>query len=208
MRLAALPVHTALADRSRVTSLADMLSKDATAMGILLTSGALAAVSVICFDLRLQMPGHAILRAVFPMALGFALAPRRRGGTVMGVSAVITASLLHFGGGFKLGTGSLTSLAMLGPCLDLCLRRVESGWRLYGSFVLAGLMCNVVALSVRAVTKFGGLDALTSKPFAIWWLQAVGSYLVFGIVAGLISAVVWFRVSSAKTDSPSREVAS
>ena len=206
MRLAAPPIHTGLAAQSRVTSRSALLSIDALALVILLASGSLAAVSVVCFNFRLQLPGHAILRAVFPMAIGLALAPRRRGGTVMGISAVTTAWLLHFAGGFNVGTGSLTSLTLIGPCLDVCLRRIESGWKLYGSFILAGLVCNVIALTVRGAIKFGGWDVLTARPFATWWFQAVGSYIVCGIIAGLISAIVWFRFSSKRiTDEVSGE---
>ena len=113
----------------------------------------------------------------------------------MGISAVASAWLLQLTSGFSLGTGSLTSLALIGPCLDVCLRRVESGRKLYGSFVLAGLVCNLVALTVRAAIKFGGWDAVTTRPFATWWLQAVSSYTICGIIAGLISATVWFRCS-------------
>jgi hypothetical protein len=193
-----LPIHSGLADRSRLTSRIGIRSTDVSALLILLTAGALAAVSLVCFDMKLRIPGNAILRGIFPMAIGLALAPRRQGGTVMGISAVASACLLHFSGGFKLGTGSLTSLAMIGPCLDVCLGRVDSGWKLYGSFVLAGFACNLLALTVRAASKFGGWEAVTSRPFATWWYQAVGSYTACGIVAGLISAIVWFRLSTKK----------
>jgi len=194
MRGASFPVHAGLASRSRVA--AGRQSTATAALAILVTAGAAAAVCVVCVDLKLRIPGHAILRAVFPMAIGFALAPRRQGGTVMGISAVATALLLSGVGGFKLGTGSLTSLALIGPCLDVCLRRIGTGWKLYGAFAAAGLVCNLGALTIRAATKFGGLDALTARPFATWWLQAVGTYTACGIVAGLVSAAVWFRLSS------------
>ena len=36
------------------------------------------------------IPGHAILRAVFPMVTGLALVPRRGAGTVMGLGAMLT----------------------------------------------------------------------------------------------------------------------
>lgn len=191
----ALPVHAELAEHSRFRPTGSLLSREAVALGILIFFGALAAVATVCIDLKLRLPGSAILRAVFPMAFGLALAPRRRGGTAMAMSAVSTALLLQVAG-FKLGSGSLTSLALIGPCLDVTLHRAQGGWRLYGSFILAGLVCNLGALTVRAATKFGGWDALTTRPFASWWTQAVGSYVACGIVAGLISAIIWFRWSA------------
>jgi hypothetical protein len=73
----------------------------------------------MCFtDFNLQIPGHAILRAVLPMAIGLALVPRKNGGTVMGVAAL---------GGELPGLGACTSLALLGPMLDLALRSSAAG---------------------------------------------------------------------------------
>ena len=85
-------------------------------------SAVVAAVSASYLELLRQVPGHAILRSVLPMALGLACVPRRGAGCVMGGTALGTATCLGlFGHGP--GVGNLTSLALTGPLLDLALRR-------------------------------------------------------------------------------------
>jgi hypothetical protein len=64
----------------------------AVEVAVLVLLGATAAAATALLDLPLRIPGHAILRLVFPMALGLALVPRRLSGSFMGVSAL--ASLL------------------------------------------------------------------------------------------------------------------
>ena len=104
-----------------------------------------------------------------------------------------TAATVHVGGYAALGVGALTSLGLIGPLLDVALWRARQGWRLYVGFALAGLGANLAALAVRAGPKLVGLDHAAGRPLAAWWTQAAVSYAVCGLVAGLISALVWFR---------------
>ena len=195
MNATLLPVHRELLASSRVavwTASVDRLRFGE--LGILIGAGITAALAVSCLDFGLRLPGHAILRAVFPMALGLSLAPRRLGGVVMGVSACATTLLLKFGGGSSPGIGALTSLCVIGPMLDAALWRAKSGWSVYLCFALAGCLTNLVAFAVRGAGKLAGLDALTKRPLADWVSTASWSYLLCGVVAGLLSAAIWFRL--------------
>lgn len=62
------------------------------------------------WPLCVRTPHDHAYRAVFPMALGFALVPRCRGGSVMGSSALATTMLLGLGGVPLPGVGALASL--------------------------------------------------------------------------------------------------
>jgi hypothetical protein len=197
MRTMALAIHPGLAQSTRLPALADQGQALRLAeMLLLLAAGAGAALATALLDFGLRIPGHAIIRAVFPMSLGLALAPRRMGGMVMGIGALGSAVALGAGGWAALGAGAMTSLALTGPFLDLALWRARHGWRLYLGFALAGLGSNLAALGVRAGTKLVGLGQPAARPLAEWWPQAVGTYLVCGLLAGLISAAVWFRFAA------------
>lgn len=115
------------------------------------------------------------------------------------VSGAMLAASLNLG---DRGMGATTSLILTGPFLDLALRQAQSGFRVYASFIAAGLFSNVAAMLVQTVAKLWHLDSGGGKP--VWaWLQLAGiTYPVFGIVAGLISAAVWFRYSSPDRESP------
>lgn len=69
-----------------------MLSLERTT---LLLAGFLAAAVTAFADFSLKIPGHSIIRAIFPMAFGLAVAPRRGAGCVMGGSAVVSAMLFR-----------------------------------------------------------------------------------------------------------------
>ncbi len=149
-------------------------------------------------DFHLRIPGHAILRSVFPMALGLALVPRRFGGFLMGGSALATAFSLKAAGYGGLGAGALTSLGLTGPLLDVALPLARRGWHLYLGFMLAGLASNLSALLVRGGLKAFTLDGGGGRPAGEWWAQAVVTYPVCGILAGLVSAFVWFQLRGPK----------
>ncbi|MBN2291848.1 MAG: hypothetical protein JXM70_05450 [Pirellulales bacterium] len=197
MRNTVLSTHQGLAGTSRLRVLSrDGQWSDTAALLILFGAGASAALATVFLDMSLRIPGHAILRCVFPMALGLALAPRRMGGMVMGFGAIGTVLVIKAGGLGSLGSGALTSLVLTGPFLDAALWRARSGWRLYMAFALAGLGSNMAALIVRGGAKFAGLNHVTSWPLAVWLPRATVSYAVCGILAGLISATIWFKLSS------------
>jgi hypothetical protein len=190
-----LPVHRELLASSRVavwTNPADRLRF--AELGVLVGAGIGAALAVSYLDFGLRIPGHAILRAVFPMALGLSLAPRRLGGMVMSVGAWATILLLQAAGNRGPGVGAMTSLCLTGPCLDAALWRTRSGWPLYLRFALAGGLANLAAFAVRGAGKMSGLEAFTKRPLADWFTTAVWSYSLCGIAAGLLSAGIWFRL--------------
>lgn len=195
-------VHEGLSDASRMSAISRSITdRAAVQIGTLVLLGAGAAVASGLLEWHLRIPGHAILRSVFPMALGLALVPVRTGGSIMGVSALGTALIMSVCSVASMGVGGLTSLALTGPFLDIALMGARRGWRLYLGFILAGVASNLVAFGLR-----GGAKALTGgmgggRLAGEWWLQASLTYPVCGLLAGLISAAVWFRL---RGDRPSQ----
>jgi hypothetical protein len=162
----------------------------------LMALGICAALASTVLELRLRIPGHAILRAIVPMSLGLALVPRRWAGSIMTAAALVAAGGLRAWGVTRGGSGALTSLFMTGPLLDLALRRARPGWRLYLGFCLAGLASNLVALAVRASTKALGWEHAGRRQLPEWWPEAIGTYAACGVVAGLLSALFWFHIAA------------
>jgi hypothetical protein len=160
---------------------------------VLVTCGAAAAAAVAYVKLSLRIPGHSIVLAALPMALGLSLAPRHLAGSVISAGALGTALLLSGVGGATYGSGATVSLILLGPMMDVALRRVRSGWRLYAALVLSGAATNLLALGSRASSKLLGLDLAGARPFDSWWLQASFTYTLSGVVAGLLGALCWFH---------------
>ena len=204
MRTIVLSVHAGLAENSRVPVLTrpgqDVRVRE---MLLLLCAGATAALATALTDFGLRIPGNAIIRAVFPMAFGLAIVPRRMAGATMGVGALATAVTINSVGFARLGMGALTSLTLIGPLLDLALWRARNGWRLYLGFGVAGLAGNLAAMAVRGGIKLVGLDHAAGRPLAAWWQQAAVSYAVCGVLAGVISAMVWFQFAAGRgTASP------
>ncbi len=200
-----LPVHEGLIVRSRIPSLAREGQRLRTIEFVFLVSmGVCAALIVAYMKLGLKIPGHAIIRSVFPMAFGLAVAPRRMAGSVMSGSAVGFALILNATVSASIGIGAMSSLCLIGPLLDISLWNVKRGWRLYLGFALAGLGANLAALAVRGGTKWLELDHAGGRPFALWWPQAMFTYVASGVIAGLISAMVWFQLNARKTAEPER----
>jgi hypothetical protein len=141
--------------------------------------------------LGLGIPGHAIVLAALPMAFGVSMAPRRLAGSTMTLGAMGTASLLAGMGVASYGSGSLVSLGLLGPMIDVALRSVRSAPRVYAALVLSGIATNLLALASRASAKLLGIDP--GRPFDAWWLQAIVTYTLSGAVAGLLGALLWFH---------------
>lgn len=160
-------------------------------LAVLGLAGAVAALLVNLLRLRLGIPGSSIVFVVFPMAVGFALVPRRGAGGVMSGAALATTAALGLAGARLDGVGALTSLILTGPLLDLTLRWARPGWRLYGGFVVACATSNAAAFLVRGVAKLAGVGG--SRPFELWWPQAIATYAIAGVVAGLVSALAWFQ---------------
>ena len=186
-------VHEGLTATARVPSLARAGQPvSALELLVLLGSGAAAAAAVGMAKLGLGIPGHSIVLAGLPLALGLSLAPRHLAGSVMSAGALGTAWMLRSAGTADFGSGAFVSLCLLGPMMDVALRNARSGWRVYTALILAATATNLTALASRAVTKLLGLD-VGSRPFDSWWLQAMGTYAASGIVAGLVGALCWFH---------------
>lgn len=184
---------------------------------VLLLTGAVASALTNLLRFRLGIPGSSIVFAVFPMALGFALVPRRGAGSVMAAGALLMSGMLGVAGVRLDGFGAQTSLLATGPLLDLAVRWANSGWRLYLAFVLACAASNSLAFLARAAAKLGGVPGLGGRngggrgggmgmgvgvgggggggrlPFDVWLPRAIWTYAAAGIVAGLLSAAVWFH---------------
>ena len=185
-------VRDGLAGASRFPSLArPNHSISAIEVAMLLTCGAASAATIAFVKLSLGIPGHSIVLAALPMALGMSLAPRRLAGSVMSAGALTTASLLVAGGAGRFGSGAFASLLLLGPMMDFAMSRARSGWRVYAALVLAGVATNFLALISRAAPKLIGIDI--GRPFDSWWLQASITYTLSGVVAGLLGAFCWFQ---------------
>lgn len=160
----------------------------------LLCAGAAAAAMTGLIRLGLRLPGNSIVFAVLPIALGFALVPRRRAGVIMAGGAFSTAGVLSMTGLAHYGTGAMTSLCLIGPLMDLALAGAGSGWRLYVGLVAAGVAGNLAAFLQRGASKVLLLDGAGTRPFATWWPQASVTYTVCGAAAGLLAAMLWFKL--------------
>ena len=162
--------------------------------------GITAAVLTTLIDFNLRIPGHHIIYAMFPFALGFALVPRALAGTIMSGSAVATVLAMRLAGVHTPGVGVLTGLALSGPLLDRALRWGRAGARLYGAFIAAGALANIAAFLIRGLAKYTGVGGLAgTRLFSAWISVAVWTYLVCGVLAGLLSAAAWFQLRERKT---------
>jgi hypothetical protein len=187
----------ALGGTSRVAPLGTGAEPRGRELVALLAAGAGAGVLTAVADLDMGIPGNHILFAMFPIALGFALVPRRTAGTVMGAAGVTTLAGLGAAGVHLPGPGALAGLALAGPLLDLALRWSGGGWRLYAAFIAAGAGTNVLAFLVRGTTKYFGLGGMGGgRNFASWLPVAVWTYALAGILAGFLSAAAWFHFRS------------
>ncbi len=210
MKIQALSVHPPLHDFSRLMPLRSALWHDdakglrGTEILFLLGCGIAAALCVLLPEFKLQLPGHSILRAVFAMAFGLSLVPRLGAGTVMGLGAIGTAVVCGQLGVGKEGLGSFTSLCLTGPCLDMAVRYARSGPWLYVALTVGGLVSNLSAFAVQfsdRILHWSGRAGGGGRGLSAWLASALWTYPVFGIAAGLISALVWFRFSSRNSQS-------
>jgi hypothetical protein len=187
--------HASLQDRGRVPAISRAAEISAGEVVCLLACGALAAAAIGFVHLSLRTPGHAILRGVLPMAIGFALVPRYWAGTLMAIGAAITStamSAVHLG---SFPASAMLSVLALGPVLDLALLGRPHGWRLYARFIIAGVIANVFAYGLKVagvalgIGMFGG-----GREFQRFALPVVlSSYILCGALAGLFGAAACFR---------------
>ena len=199
MRTALLTLDEQLRRWARIPSL--VTAPEVRVAGIeitaLLAAGGLASMLVNLVRLRLGIPGSSIVWAAFPIALGFALVPRRGAGLVMTGGAAAMNLALMLGGARLDGIGAQTSLLLTGPLLDLALRWSRGGWRLYAAFIVACAGSNALAFIARASARLmgmaghGGGGGGSLHP---WLPVAVWTYAAAGVIAGLISAAAWFQL--------------
>jgi hypothetical protein len=168
----------------------------------MMTCGALAALAAAFIDTPWQIPGQSIVQSVVPMALGLALVPRRAAGSVMGVGSVLTVACLRTGGFHGIGFGAMTSLFLTGPMLDLAVWNARGGWRLYLRVIVAGLTTNVLALLIRLATKLLSGDLSGGRRLASWLPEAIFTYPMCGVLAGLIGAMAWFHWATRQPGDP------
>jgi len=196
-------LNDGLAEAARFPSLTRVRSRvSAIELLLLLSCGAAAAVAVAYVKLSLRIPGHSIVLAALPMVLGLSLAPRRLAGSVMSAGAVGTAWLLTAAGSASFGSGSSVSLLLIGPMMDVAVRHARGGWPVYTALVLSGVATNLLALGSRAAFKVLGLDLADARPFDSWWLQALVTYPLSGVVAGLLGALCWFHFNDRSNREP------
>jgi hypothetical protein len=166
----------------------------AAEIGVMAAAGVAAALAIGLVRMQIRMPGHAILRAVLPMAIGLSLVPRRSVGSVMSICAGVTVGLLHFGGFGRFQPAAVVGLIAIGPLLDLAMIGTGQGWRLYLRFILAGIAANLLSYESRLATAYFGFNEPGSRQFASFWLPAIVSFTLCGALAGLIGAAACFRL--------------
>jgi hypothetical protein len=188
--------RTNLQEASRLPTLSRTTRAGVGEVAILLVCGALAAIAVGAIHLQIRLPGHAILRGVIPMALGLALVPRQSSGMVMSVGAAIAAAVMSWGQIGRFPPAAILSIVALGPVLDVALAGEPRGWRLYARFIAAGAITNLLAFIIRFGTALAGWDFRGSRQFTEFWPFALTTFVLCGALAGLISAALWFRLSS------------
>ena len=193
----ALDAHLRRAARLPALATSDDARLARRELALLLGAGVLASLLTNALRLRVGIPGSNIVFVAFPLALGFALVPRRGAGLLMAGGALATNAALALGGAHLDGVGAQTSLLLTGPLLDLALRWRGAGWRLYGAFVGACAASNALAFVVRGVARATGVRGTGmggGRTMAQWWPEAVWTYAAAGLLAGLISAAAWFHL--------------
>jgi hypothetical protein len=190
------PLVSSYAPLDRASRVAPLGGTDtAGPLVVLVSLGAAAALLTTFVNFKLGIPGHHIVFTMFPLALGFALAPRRGAGTIMSGSALATVAGLGLAGARVPGPGVLTGMLLAGPLLDLALRWGREGSRLYAAFMAVGALANIGAFIVRGLVKYFGPGGLGgTRPFAAWFPVASRTYVIAGLLAGLVSAAAWFHL--------------
>lgn len=191
-----------LANASRVPNLTREGGITAAELTVLALAGFAAACAEAYIHWRLPgMHGHAILKAVLPMTVGFAFVPRHGAGIVMGVSAGFSALAItqFFGGGIRPAAG--LSMLLIGPSLDIALASTERTQWVYVRFALAGAFANLTALAVKVSGSLSGYAPM-GRSMGEFLPRALPTFLLCGAVAGLIGAIVLFRNRFVEPESP------
>jgi len=190
---AAFAPQLGLKDSSRLPSLSRSAGITAAELAWLLICGALAALAVGLIHRSFGIPGVAILRGLLPIALGFAMVPRRSAGTAMSVAAGVTSALMNVANIGELQVPALVGTLTLGPMLDAALTGRPQGWHIYLRFAAAGATANLFAFSSKFIAAYVGWHFPGSGRVTSFWSLALLSFIACGALAGLISGAAWFR---------------
>jgi hypothetical protein len=159
----------------------------------LLAIGAVAALLTAYVTLGIRIPGHAILTVVVPMVVGMGLVPRRGAGLVMALGAVLTGGAIALSDTGELPAAAFAGLAIAGPLLDLAAMGNPTGRGLYLRFALTGLAANMIVYAARWGVLWMGWESGGGGNFRRASLFAFGSFVVCGLLAGLVGAAIAFR---------------
>lgn len=162
--------------------------------------GILAGIAVSQIKLSFGIPGHAIVKIMIPMAIGLSLAPVKSAGAIMGISGLFSAFICEIlTNSTGTGTGAFTSLVCTGVLMDLTLYFANTGWKLYSGLMISGLIANMIALYVRSGFKF--FFKINIIDFNTWHQTAAFTYPICGLLAGLICALVVFKLKKAPNNN-------
>lgn len=195
-----------LSDQSRLSLLRPEAESRSLALDllVLIECGVAAALLVSLVPLPFRLPGHAILQAVPPIALGMAFAPRRGAGVLMSLSAAITFMFLSQLGITK-GPGAHVATAAIGALLDVGCLLAARPWQLYAAFGAAGMLANLAAFATQLIGKLTGWSVGGNQPLAAWWPTAAFLFPLFGLAAGLVSAAILISWKSRDESQPKSE---
>jgi hypothetical protein len=162
-------------------------------LSILIALGFAAAALTSINASPIRLPGHAILRGALPFIFGLSLAPRVSAGSLMSAAALAFFAAADLLSAHLPPLPAAVGLIALGPTLDLATRRVPlTGSYLYVRFAVAGLAANLASFAARFA--WGGASPQGSAGYALGSpLVALTSFALFGVVAGLVCGIVWFR---------------
>lgn len=162
----------------------------------LVVAGVASATALGCFELRLGVPGHAIVRAALPLAVALALSGGRRAGAIVSLSALGTAAGLAPWGVGEFPLGAWLSLALIGPSCDLA-RGLSGGLtaRRLG-LLAAGTATNLAAYAAKLTAVWAGWEAAGGRGTVGRGTWPLVSYLACGLLAGAILA------AAARRDPP------
>lgn len=161
---------------------------------VLMLAGALAALVVAFVPLPLRIPGHAILKVAVPIVCGVATVPRPFAGSMAGIWVAVVICVLEASGIRHVPTAALVAALAIGPAIDLAVVGFR-GMRLsvYLRFAIAGLLANLLAFFVRWGTSSLGFDAGQLHRMSEIGVVAFISFALCGILAGIVSAMIFFR---------------
>lgn len=156
--------------------------------------GVLAGLFISQFRLHLGLPGHKAIFWLTAVVFARLVFPSPVGATAGALSAACTALLA--GGSFAGSAALLPLVALAGGVLDVIVKFVESrkivGLLTVPVIGLGGMLANLVCLSKKL------LAASPHHPHSVWGIPSpfldVISYAVFGLLAGLIGAMLALAV--------------